>query len=207
MVPDSSDAEAIRQGARIDRLLTAADLGVTPAALARAENAGVVARIAPGVYLGSEHAHGVLTEAAGWTLRHPDAVVALLTAAQHHDLSDAFSRGTWLLVPKGSSPPRSHTAAVNVVQTAPWTIHAKDDDELGIVTLQVHGVAVRVTGPDRTVIDLWRYPRRIPVEFALEALRRRARADTFRVPEFARLARRLGAWKSLEPVVQGLMLR
>ena len=133
--------------------------------------------------------------------------MGLLTAALFRDLTEAFSRGTWLLVPKGSTPPRSQMAPVQVVQTAARTIDLKNDPVLGIVTLPVHGVAARVTGPDRTVIDLWRYPRRIPVEFAMEALRRRARADTPRVPEFARLARRLGAWKSLEPVVQGLMLR
>lgn len=207
MLPHLPEAETIRQAARADRLLVAADLGVSSAAMARAEDTGVLRRVVPGVYLGAEHATGPLTEGAGWTLRHPDAVVGLLTAALVHDLCDAFPRGTWLLVPKGSSVPRSHTTPVQVVQTAPRTIAPKHDEDNGIVTAQVHGVTVRLTGPDRTVIDLWRYPRRIPAEFALDALRRRAKADTFRVPDFARLARRLGAWKTLEAVVQGLMLR
>lgn len=207
MLLDVTEAALIRQAAQADRLLVAEDLGVSLSALARAEHADVLTRIVPGVYLGAAHTRGPLTEGAGWTLRHPDAVVGLLTAALFHDLSDAFPRGTWLLVPKGSSPPRSHTAPVQVVQVAPRHVSREHDDDNGIVTIEVHGVPVRMTGPDRTVIDLWRYPRRIPVEFALDALRRRAKADNFRVPVFARLARRLGTWKPLEPVVQGLMLR
>ena len=201
------EAVIIRQAARVDRLLMADDLGVSDPSMARAEHAGVLRRVVPGVYLGAEHGSGALTDGAAWTRRHPDAVVGLLSAALFHDLCDAFPRGAWLLVPKGSSVPRSHTVQVNVVQTAPQYVSRKHDDDNGIVTMQLHGVPVRVTGPDRTVIDLWRYPRRIPAEFALDALRRRAKADTFRVPEFARLARRLDAWGRLEPVVQGLMLR
>lgn len=202
-----SEASTIRQAARQDRLLIADLLGVSDSAMARATDGGVLRRIVPGVYLGVDHATGPLTEGAGWTLRHPDAVVGLLTAALVHDLTDAFPRGTWLFVPKGSSPPRSAASPVQVVQTAPRHIAPKHDDDNGIEVREVHGIAVRLTGPDRTVIDLWRYPRRIPEEFALEALRRRAKLDNFRVPDFARLARRLGAWGRMEPVVQGLMLR
>lgn len=202
-----SEADTVRQAARQDRLLVADDLGVSDPSMARAVAYGGLRRIVPGVYLGVEHATGPLTEGAGWTLRHPDAVVGLLTAALVHDLTDAFPRGTWLFVPKGSSPPRSASFPVQVIQTTPRHIAAKHDDENGIERRQVHGVTIRLTGLDRTVIDLWRYPRRIPEEFALEALRRRAKLDNFRVPDFARLARRLGAWGRMEPVVQGLMLR
>lgn len=121
-------------------------------------------------------------------------MIGLLTAALVHDLTDAFPRGAWLFVPKGGSPPRSAAFPVQVVQSVPWYLSLKYDDDNGIEARQVHGVTVRLTGLDRTVIDLWRYPRRIPEEFALEALRRRAKLDNFRVPDFARLARRLGAW-------------
>lgn len=202
-----SEADTIRQAAGQDRLLEADLLGVSDPAMARATDVGALRRIAPGVYLGVDHATGPLTEGAGWTLRHPDAVIGLLTAALVHDLTDAFPRGSWLFVPKGSSPPRSAAFPVQVVQSVPWYLSLKHDDDNGIEARQVHGVTVRQTGLDRTVIDLWRYPRRIPEEFALEALRRRAKLDDFRVPDFARLARRLGAWGRMEPVVQGLMLR
>lgn len=205
---DVSEHEAIRMGAASSaRLLTAEALDVHPSAMARLEHEGVVRRVIPGVYVGAQHATHKLIEAAAWTLKHPQAVVALLTAAVYYDLTDAFARGTWLFVPLGASPPRSRIASVHVVQTAPRFVDPEHDAENDIATLPVHGVDVRLTGPDRTVIDLWRYPRRIPREYALDALRRRVGAGGFEMPTFARLATSLGVWGRIEPVAQGLVMR
>lgn len=187
--------------------MQASDLGVSHQVMAYAEQRGLVERIIPGVYVGAEVARDPLIEAAAWTLRFPRAVIALLTAAVHHELTDAFARGTWLFVPVGTSRPRSRQIDTHVVQTDERFIAPEQDEFNGILALRVHGVAVRITGPDRTVLDLWRYPARISPEYALEALRRRAHAPDFEIPAFARLARRLRVWTRIEPVVQGLVLR
>jgi hypothetical protein len=197
----------IRAAAESDRLWRAADLGVSAAAMSRMSREGTLERVIPGVYLGSSHSLHPLTEAAAWTVKHPDAVVCLLTAAIYHDLTDAFAGGTWLYVPKGSSPPRSGVASVQVIQTTLKFIDLEHDHANDILGLELHGVRIRITGPDRTTLDLWRYPQRISTEHALEALRRRVRSDDFHIPNFARLARNLGVWSKVEPVVQGLMLR
>lgn len=203
-----SPREAIRVAAAAsDRFLRPADLDVSASAFPQAEHAGAIDRIVPGVYLGPQWPRQRLTEAAAWTLRHPNVVACLITAAAYHELTDAFERGTWLLVPHGSSPPRSRTSGVHVVQVAPWLIAPEEDGENGIVRVNAHGVTVRVTGPDRTVLDLWRYPRLISAEHALVALRRRVSTRGFNVPAFARLARRLGAWSKVEQVLQGMMVR
>jgi hypothetical protein len=203
-----TEHETIRVAALAsDRLYRAADLGVSPASMSRMEREGALDRVIPGVYVGTRHRQHPLIEAAAWTTRHPRTVACLLTAAAFHDLVDAFSRGTWLYVPKGSSPPRSRVVRVRVIQTAPRFIDPERDEDNDILTLTVHGIDVRVTGPDRTVADLWRYPRHVAAEHALEALRRRVGAEGFHLPAFARLGRGLGIWSKVEPVVQGLVLR
>jgi len=205
---DPTAHDAIRVAAiASDALLRAVELGVPSSAMSRMEQQEVIERVIPGVYVGSAHEQHVLIEAAAWTTRHPLAVTCLLTAALFHHLVDAFAGGTWLFVPKGSSPPRSVVVPVHAIQTAPRFVDPERDVENGIVSMSVHGVDVRVTGPDRTVLDLWRFPRRIAAEHALEALRRRVQADDFHLPAFARLGRRLDIWSRLEPVVQGLVLR
>lgn len=207
MTEPISNPAAIRASALGSaRLLTAPDLAVSNA-MARLEREGVLQRIIPGVYLGARHPRHPLIEVAAWTLRHPNVVVCLLTAAVFHDLTDAFARGTWLFVPVGASVPRSSVVKVNVVQTAPRFIDPAVDGELGIVKLDVHGVEVRVTDPDRTTLDLWRYPRRVASENAVDALRRRVSTPGFDTPRFARLARKLEVWDRVEPILRGLMLR
>lgn len=204
----TTEHETIRRGATSSaRLLTAAGLEVHSSAMARLAREGAVERIIPGVYIGTSHPRHPLIEVAAWTLRHPEAVACLLTAAVYHELTDAFPRGVWLFVPLGTPPPRSRVASVHVVQVAPWMVDRADDAANGILSVSAHGVTVRVTGPDRTVLDLWRYPRLISAEHALVGLRRRVSTPGFNVPAFARLARRLGAWSKVEPVLQGMMVR
>lgn len=203
----ASISDTIRDAAATDHLLRAEDLDVPAWSMSRLADEGVIDRVAPGVYVGADRPKHGLIDAAGWTLRYPSAVACLLTAAVHHGLTDAFTRGTWLFVPKGTTVPRSRTVALNVVQTAPRFIDRERDEENGILHLEVHGVTLRLTNPDRTVLDLSKYPRRVASEHALTALRRRVDAPDFRLPVFARLGRRIGAWSRVDQVVQGMMLR
>lgn len=204
----SSKRVAIRYAAeRSDRLLTAPDLNADPSVLAALERDGHLRRVLHGVYVGVGHPVHRLIEGAAWMLRRPHAVIGLLTAAVYHDLTDAFARGTWLLVPAGTSASGSRVDAVNVVQVVPRSLDPDHDVENGIRALEVHGVRTRITSPDRTVLDLFKYPRRIPREYALDALRRRVAAHDFDRPAFIRLAQRLDVWDKLELLVEGLTLR
>jgi predicted transcriptional regulator of viral defense system len=175
--------------------------------MSRVEIDGDIERILPGVYIGTSHPQHPLVTAAAWTLKYPKAVTCLLTAAVFHDLTDAFARGTWLYIAKGETVPRSRVAAVEVVQIAPRWIDSSRDAALGISALEIHGVRVRITNPDRTMLDLWRYPHRIPEEYALDALRRRYQAQDFYLPGLARLGKQLRIWKRIEPYLQGMALR
>lgn len=207
MPTETSEHQTIRAAAAGDVLLHAESLGVSAPAMSRMVAEGSIERLAPGIYLGAQAPRHALSEAAAWTVRYSAVVAGLVTAAVHHDLTDAFTGGTWLLAPKGSSFPRSRSFPIEVVQVAPWLIDPAQDEDNGVDTVTVHGTTVRVTGPDRTVIDLWRYPRRIPSEHALHALRRRIAAPAFDLPAFSRLARRLGAWSRVDQVLQGMLLR
>ena len=207
MLDDVNQREAIRAAAASDRLLTADALGVDHAAMSWMERSGIIRRVIPGVYVGAAHPTHRLVEVAAWTVKHPRAVGCLLTAAVFHDLTDAFARGTWLFVPFGTSPPRSRVVAIHAVQVTPNLVDPENDDENGIQHLVVHGQAVRLTGPDRTTLDLWKYPARISQEYALDALRRRLGSPGFEMPKFARLAERLGVWSRIQPIAQGLTLR
>lgn len=207
MLDDLNQREAIRAAASSERLLTADALGVDHAAMSWMERSGALRRVLPGVYIGAGHATHPLLEVAAWTLKHPRAVGCLLTAAALHDLTDAFARGTWLFVPFGTSPPRSKVVPIHTVQVTPNLVDPEHDDENGIQHHVVYGQAVRLTGPDRTTLDLWKYPARISQEYALDALRRRLGAPGFEMPKFARLADRLGVWSKIQPIALGLTLR
>lgn len=202
-----SEHDRIRDAALTSaEFLRAEDLGVSVEAMSRMEAEGALVRAAPAIYLGAEVRMHPLAEAAAWTIRYPEAVVGGLSAAVYHDLTDAFARGIWLIVSRGSTVPRSTTATLQVIQAAPRFIDREHDSENGIEVIPVHGTQLRITDRDRTVVDLWRYRQRIPREYALVALKRWTSSTEFEVPRFARIARRMGAWTSIEPTFSGLML-
>ena len=203
----TSQHDVVRLASESDRLLRAEDLGVNPWTMSRMQESGVLERVIPGVYISASCAKSPLLEPAGWTLRFPTAVVGLLTAASYYQLTDAFTQGVWLLVPKGGTVPRSRTAAVQVVQIHPQWVEPASDAENGITHIVTHGIDLRITTPERTVLDLWKYPRRITSEHALTALRRLVQSPDFSLPRFARLGRHLGGWTRIEPVLQGMMVR
>lgn len=186
--------------------LTADGLEVSADAMARMEAEGALVRVATGIYLGATVARHPLCEAAAWAVRHPRAAICLYTAATYYELTDAFPRGIWLAIPRGASVPRSRSADLRVIQSAPRLLDVVGAEVNGLDRLVVHGATVTVTGLDRTVLDLWRFPDLVPREHALVALGRRVRAPDFRAPRFARLARRLRVWRQIEPVLQGATL-
>lgn len=170
-------------------LLTAEAQGVSHWALVALEREGVLERILPGVYIGSNQPKQLVEEAA-ITLKNPTVVIGGLTAAVLYGLVDAFARGTWVLVPKGVPVVRS--GLIRVVRAT--HLDPKLDDVNGITSTTVHGVTVRMTNPDRTVIDLFRLQRRISYEHVYVALRRHVWSKLFDEVEFTRLCKQLGAW-------------
>ncbi len=58
----------------------------------------------------------------------------------------------------------------------------------GIETREVLGVPVRLTSPARTVVDCFRYRRKIGLDIALEALRHAVDSRKATVDEIARVA-------------------
>jgi len=172
----------------------------------RMVEAGRLERVAPSVYLPSDSIWHPLAEAAAWSLRHENAVICLLTAAVYYDLTDAFARGIWLAVPRGASRPRSKEVQLHSVEVRPDLLDPGSDESNGIETVTVHGREVRITGRDRTVLDLWKYTTKIPVEYAMTALKRRVGEPGFTYSKFSRLGRRLKVWGRVGPITQGLRL-
>ena len=187
--------------------LTAEDLEVPPSTLSALTRQGGLVRLAPGVYLGANHRQHPLAEAAAWAHRHPWLIACLYTAAAYHGLTDAFPRGTWLFYPSEKSPPRSRVTQLHTVRADRELLAVEPEGDNDITIRDVHGVRLAVTGPDRTTIDLWRYPRHVTYEHAEVALRRRVAQGGFDRHRFSLLAQRMGIWERVAPTLQGTLNR
>jgi len=200
----NSDDDALtaraREAAARGTAFRARDVGVPTAILSRLVERNELHRLGRGVYIASDIELDPLAEAAAVCLRVPRAVLCLMSALEYHDLTTAWADGIWVMVPRDRNPPQDAEARLHVVRVQRKVLQP----ELGILTLDVHGVPVRITNPPRTVIDCWRYPRRIPHSTAHEALRELRRSPHWNGREFYKLAKALGVWTRLRPYVEGL---
>lgn len=178
-------AQRILDLARERRVLRACELDAIEAprvVLTRLTASGLLERVGRGLYrladsLGSEHESLVAVAA-----RAPQAVFCLLTALQFHGLTTQLPRQVWIAMPRGSHVPRIDYPPLRMVQVAD-ALRA-----VGVEEYTLDGVALRVTGVARTVVDCFRYRNRVGLDVALEALREVRTGGNVTVDEIWRCA-------------------
>lgn len=145
------------------RPLKAAELsafGVTRMALVRAARDGAVERSAHGVYRLPSMDDDPRAAWASVSTRTPSAVFCMVSAAAYHGLTQNMAASLDVAVPASVKPPSPDGFGVSV-RFMRWSDAAAF--ELGVETVPIDGVAVRITGPERTVVDLFRYSSLVPM--------------------------------------------
>ena len=156
----------VTQGEQLQRLLAdgsvrrSSDLravGIRPQAIAIALEAGLVARTATGAYYRPEAVPAPeLAGLAAACSRMPRAVACLASAAQLSGLVEEIPGIVWVALPVGAHRGRPGETPQRVLR---WSFAGAFD--VGVVYKEICGVRVRHTGPERTIVDLVRYGRRI----------------------------------------------
>jgi predicted transcriptional regulator of viral defense system len=155
-------------------------LGFSRTALTRLVQQGKLERVARGVYAPpgtTTNAHHSLAEIA---LRVPHAAVCLLSALEYHDLTTQHPFERWIAVPTRTRKPALEGVRVHFFDARTF--------EVGLETVEIDGVPVRIYNPARTVADCFKYRNKIGLDIALEALRQGLKEKRFTQTEFWRMA-------------------
>src|SRR5229473_6542102 len=150
---------------RLFRLSEAAAAGIHPESVRRLTRKGKLTRVGRGLYAlpslePSEH-HSL----AEITKRVPKGVFCLLTALRFHGLGTQNPREVWLAVDRRAGIPRVDFTPVRTIRISGAALTD------GIEPHTVEGVQMRVTSPARTVVDCFKFRKKIGVDVAVEALR------------------------------------
>ena len=199
-----SPAEILQPHLSSGHLFLSSDVDVEGYVLQRQVEAGGLDRILRGVYLSADTERHPLVEEAAVSLRTPAAVVGLLSALVHHERTTEWARGVWILIPRTQAPPQSQELDIHAVRVSPDVIDPTHDLELGIMTMAVHGISMRMTDPVRTVVDCLKHKRRIRRGVALSSLRALRRSEHWDGGRFYQLARRFGVWSDVQLYLEGM---
>lgn len=175
-------------------------LGVSFANLQRLVAAGEVEKIGPGLYrLSRAEASEFETIATVWSAA-PSAIVCLLSALRLHGIGTQAPHEVWLALDRKARKPNPARlpASVRFVRFSGAML------SYGVTTRLILGVPVRVTSPARTVVDCFRYRRKLGLDVAIEALRDAVRSRAATLDEITRAADVCRAGTVMRPYLESM---
>ena len=155
-------------------------LGISYDQLRRLVVAGIVERVARGLYRLADAEPSEHYSLAAACARVPRSIVCLLSALKVHGIGTQVPREVWLAIPHKARAPRVPGIKIRLLRFrgASWTYGVRDTE--------FEGVPARITSPARTVVDCFRFERLIGREAAVEALRDALRQERVTTDELVR---------------------
>ncbi|MGQ0671506.1 MAG: type IV toxin-antitoxin system AbiEi family antitoxin domain-containing protein [Hyphomicrobium sp.] len=189
--------------ARLRDLIAA---GIAATTLTRMERAGEVVRVGRGLYqlpdapASTHHDLAVVAKAV------PSGVICLVSALSFHELTDVIPPRVWVAIGPKDRKPSFKYPALEVVRFSDKHL------EGSVERHNIDGVAVPITTPARTIVDLFRYRqsqgRRFKsspgLNIALEGLREALRQRKATPANIARLAEEAGIWAAVRPYLEAM---
>lgn len=130
-------------------------LGLTRQTVNRYVHLGELASPATGIFYHSEKEHGVHDDLALVAKRYPDAVISLYSAAKFHELTQNESGRIHVFYPADRR--RGLALGDRFWLDISTTLTTNPGDLINGVTVHdISGVPVKITTPERTIIDMWR---------------------------------------------------
>jgi predicted transcriptional regulator of viral defense system len=131
-----------------------------------------------------------------------DGVLCLASAADFHQLVNDFDGAEIYVAVPPTLRDRDPVSGIHLVRWVPDNLSR----DFGVGEADLCGIKVKVTTPERTVVDLLRYQRRLPdgVRYASEALYSLVERDECRFDELMRLAARFKVDEEVASVVRAV---
>lgn len=143
-----------------------------------------------------------------WTLNHslavvarrmPEAVICLLSALQFHDIGLEAPWEVWIAIAPHARAPKIDTVPLRVFRPSGACA------ELGVEVHEIEGVPVRITSPEKTIVDCFKYRSQIGPTVAAEALREAIKDRKVRIGELSRYAEACRMLRVMQPYLDALV--
>lgn len=173
--------------------------GVPAVYLRRLCDRGLLERVDRGLYRLAVAATNEATSLAEVSVRVPHATVALLSALQHHGLTSELPHAIWLLIDRRARMPSIRQPRIEVARASGRALTH------GVQSVDVDGLAIRMTSPAKTVADCFRFRRRLGLDVALEATREYLRVYRGEVDALVEAARADRIFTTFRPYLEALV--
>jgi len=192
---------AIRQFSAHGGVLRTAEalrLGIHPRTLYQLRDQGQIEAISRGVYRLADLPPLRHPDLVTMALRVPKAVVCLISALSFHEITSEVPHEVQIALPRGTKTPKLDHPPVRVFR------FSEPGLSLGVDTVKLDGIDVRIYDPPKTVVDCFRYRNKLGVDVAIEALKLCIERKLARPTDLLRYARKCRAERVMLPYIEAL---
>jgi predicted transcriptional regulator of viral defense system len=163
------------------RTSNAIRLGIHPRTLYALRDAGEIESVGRGLFRLSKAPPLSSPDLVPITIRIPRAVVCLISALAHHELTTQVPHAVDIALPSHAQIPKTDRIPLRVF----W--YSEPSFSAGIEVATIDAVPVRVYSSEKTIADCFKYRNKIGLDVAIEALR--IYRERTRKPDFQALAK------------------
>jgi predicted transcriptional regulator of viral defense system len=173
--------------------------GIHPRTLYAMRDAGMLERLARGLYRLADLPPLGNQDLVSVALKIPRGVICLVSSLAFHGMTTQIPHEVYVALERGAEPPRLKHPPVRVF----WLSGRGFSD--GVEVHVLDGTNVRIYSPAKTVVDCFKYRNKIGLDVALEALRSYRESKVFRVDELMQLAKVCRVDRVIRPYVEAVL--
>lgn len=175
-----------RQHNAMLRTSQALALGIHPRTLYALRDSGVIVQLTRGLFRLAEPPPLEHPDLVTVALRVPEAVLCLISALALYDITPEIPHEVHIALPRSVKAPRLEHPPIRVYHFSGAALTE------GVETVMLDDTPVKVYGPEKSVVDCFRFRNSLGLEVALEALKlciARKGSSPRQILHFARLCR------------------
>ncbi|MBN1578695.1 MAG: hypothetical protein JW913_19180 [Chitinispirillaceae bacterium] len=128
----------------------------------------------------------------------PKGIICLLTALRFHDIGTQNPASIWVALPSNYRTPKLSAISITAVH------FTEQFQRIGILTVEIDSVVIKITNPVRTIADCFRFRNKIGLDVAMEALEDGARKKIYTSDELLKMAQQCRVYTVMEPYMEAI---
>lgn len=174
--------------------------GIQTRDIASAVEEGILEKIKPGLYKLVNYPWDEFERFVDICNANKNAVICLLSAAAHWDLTTFDPNQINVAVPMSTDKFKLEVIPINVYY------FGKKNYPDGIETVRTKNGSFKIYNKEKTICDLFRYQKKIGEDIAIESLKTYISNKKLRsIPKLLEYAKRNNVAKKIEPILKGML--
>ncbi len=170
--------------------------GITRYMLYSLRDKGVIEQVSRGIYRLVELPPISNPDLVTVSLRFPNAVICLVSALAHHDITTQIPHEVSVAVPRDSRMPSLDYPPIHAYR------FSNEAYKSGIEEHLIDGVPIKVYSPEKTLADCFKFRNKIGMDVVLEALRFYKTRKKFDLGELLKYAKICRVGKVMRPYLE-----